>query len=143
MPTKAQRNSETDNESKIDGSMHLIQCTGTGPDGKNCVAWKSIWLPKRRPINFMDRPFLCGFCAAARFEECKTSPPSKNADIMSLFCADSNEQHGRRANIRIFQVEEINDEDVYERVVKVAKDIGVTIPKQDIKVYRRQPSRNP
>ena len=37
MLTKAQANSVTDNESNIDESMHLIQCTETGPDCKNCV----------------------------------------------------------------------------------------------------------
>ena len=52
---------------------------------------------------------------------------------MSLFCKDSDEQFGRRDIIRSFGVEEIN-EDVYERVIEVAKDIGVTISKQDISV---------
>ena len=60
----------------------------------------------------MDRPFLCGFCAASGFEEGKTSPPSKNADTTSLFSGDSNEQHGRRDNIHIFGVEENIVEDV-------------------------------
>ena len=35
-------------------------------------------------------------------------------------------KYGRRDNIRIFGVENI-DEDVYERVVEVAKDIRVTV----------------
>ena len=45
MPTKARRYSVRDNERYIDGSMHLIQCNGIGPDGKDCIAWTSIWLP--------------------------------------------------------------------------------------------------
>ena len=84
MPTKARPNSVADKESNNDGSMQLIQCTGTGPDGKDCVAWTCIWLPKGIPRNFMDRPFLCGFCTASGFEECKTSAPSNNSDITSL-----------------------------------------------------------
>ena len=28
-----------DNENNNDWSMDLIQCTGTGRDGKDCVAW--------------------------------------------------------------------------------------------------------
>ena len=71
--------------------------------------------------------FACGF------EQYETSPTSNNADLMSLFCKDSDEQFGRRDNIRSFGVEEFN-EDVNERVIEVAKDIGVTISKQDISV---------
>ena len=87
-----------DNERNNDGSMHLIQCTGTSPYGKDCVVWTSVWLPKRISRNFMDRPFISGFCTASGYEERKTSPPS-NADITNLFCADLNEQYGRRDNI--------------------------------------------
>ena len=92
-----------------------------GPaDDKDCLAWTSTWLPKQIPRKFMDCTFLCGFCAASVFEECKTSPSSNNADITSLFCADLNERYGRRDNIRIFGVEENYDEDVKERVVDAA-----------------------
>ena len=119
MRTKAQRKSVTDNESINDGSMHLIQCTETGPNGKHCDAWTSI----RRTENFMDRPFSCGFYSASGFKEYKKSPPSNNADITSSFCADSNEQYGRRDNVCIAGVEEIIGVDVYERVVEVANDI--------------------
>ena len=62
---------------------------------------------------------------------------------MSSFCADSSEQYCRPDNISIFAVEEINDEDLSERMVKVANDIGVTVSKQDISVCHRPPSRNP
>ena len=86
MPTKARRNSVTDSESNNDGSRHLIHCTRTGPDGKHCVVSTSIWLPKRILINFIDRPFVSDFCAASRFEECKTSPPSTIANITSFLC---------------------------------------------------------
>ena len=61
MPTKAQQYSVTDNESNNGGSMHLIQCTGTGPDGKEFVAWTSICLSKRIVRNFMDRLFYVVF----------------------------------------------------------------------------------
>ena len=123
MPNKARRKSVTNNESNNDGSMHHIQSTGTCPDGKDCVAWTSIWLTKRIPSNFMDRPFSRDFRAASGFEECKSSPPSNNADITKLFCADPNEQYGRDI-ILIFGVE-INDENknVYERVVELTNDI--------------------
>ena len=79
-PKQPRQLSTADSESNIDGSMHVIQCTGTDPDGKGCVAWISIWLPQRIPRNFIDRPFVRGFCTASGFEECKRSPPSKNAD---------------------------------------------------------------
>ena len=61
MPTNAGQNSVTDNESNVYGLMHLIQCTGTIPVGKDCVAWNSIWLPKRISGKFMDRPFYVVF----------------------------------------------------------------------------------
>ena len=83
-----------------------------------------------------------GFRAASGFGECKTSPPSNNSVLTSLFCADSNEQYDRRDNIRIFGLEEINDEDVYESVVEMANNIGVTISKQYISVSHHLPSTN-
>ena len=138
MPTKAWRNSVADNEGNNDGSVHLIQCTRTGPDGKDCVA--SIWLPQRKARNFMDRHFFMWFCVASGIEKCKTLPPSDNADITSLFCADSNEQFGRRDNIRISGVEKFNDGVVFERVLEVASDIGVTISEQDISLCHHLPS---
>ena len=132
MPTKARRNFVADNESNNDGSIHLKQCTATGPESKDCVAWTSIWLPKRKPRNFIDRPFLSGFCSALGLIECKTSSPSKNTDFTSLFCANLIEQYGRLDNISVFGVEQNFDEDVFERVVEVTNNIGVTISKQDI-----------
>ena len=42
MPTKERKIYLTDYGSNKDRSMHLIQCTGTGPDVKDCVAWTSI-----------------------------------------------------------------------------------------------------
>ena len=110
MPTEGRQNFMTENESNNDGSKHLKQCTGNGPVGKDCVAWTSIKLSKRIRRVFMNLPFVCGFCAASGLEECKTFPPSNYTDFASLFCADSNEQYGRRDNIRICGVREINYE---------------------------------
>ena len=142
VPTKAGRTTVTDNESKNGGSMHLIQCTGIGLDGKDCASWTSIRLTKRITRNLMDYPFLCSFSAALVFQDCKTSPPSYDAGITNLFCAGSNEQCSWRDKISTLGVEENNDEDVFERVVKVVNYIGVTISKQDISVCPRRPSRN-
>ena len=133
----------TDNESNFYGSMHLSQGTGSRPDGKDCVARTSIWLPKRISRNFMDCPFLCGFCAESGLEERKTSLPSNKAVITSFFCVDLIEQNGRHDNIRILEVEEMTGEDVYERVVEVANDIRVTTSKQHVSVWHRLPYRNP
>ena len=64
------------------------------------------------------------FCAASGFEDWKTSQTSINALLRSVFSADLNEQWSRLDKIRIFEVEEIKDEDVNERVVEVANFIG-------------------
>ena len=131
MLTKSRQFSVTD-QSNNAGSMHLIQYTVRGPDDKDCYAWTSIKLRKR----------ISSFCAASGFEECKTSRSSNNADLMSFFCAESNEQYGQLDNIRIFGVEDINDEVVYERVLEVANYMGVRISKRDSSVCHRLPSRN-
>ena len=86
---------------------------------------------------------LCAFCAALGFEECKTSPPSKNTINTSLFCANSKYQSGRNDKIRSFWVDDVSDEDVIERVVEVANYFGLMISKQDISVSHRLLSRNP
>ena len=87
--------------------------------------------------------FFGGFCAASGFEECKTSPPTKNAGFRSFCCANLTEQYDRRDNIHIFEVEKRNDEVAYERVLEVGDNIGVTIFKQNISVSHPLPSRNP
>ena len=87
-------------------------------------------------------PLLCRFRAAAGFEVRKTSPPA-NIDITILFCADSNGQYGRGDNICIFENEDMDEKDVYERVVEVVNDVGVTISKHDISVCHHLPSREP
>ena len=140
LTTKERQTSVTDNESKNDGSMHIIQCTGTGPDGKDWFACTSE--TERIPKKFMDRPCLFDFCVVPGFEACNTSPASNNANITSSFSADSNENYARRDNIRIFGVEEINNEDVFGSVVGKASDLGVTISKQDISVCHCLPPRN-
>ena len=61
MLTKARQNSVRDNESNNDGSLHLIQSTGTGLDGKDRVTWTSIWLPELKSRNLMDRHFFVVF----------------------------------------------------------------------------------
>ena len=107
------------------------------------VLWTSTWLPNRIPRNFMYRPFVGGFCAALRFEECTTLPPSNNSDNNSLFRADWHEKHGRRDNIRICRIEKKNVDDVYDRVVKMANEIVVITSKQHISVCHLLPARNP
>ena len=143
MPTKAWRNCVTDNEGEKDGPTHLIQCTGIGPGDRDCVAWTSLWLPKRIPRKFMDRNVQCGFCATSGTGQCKTSPPSSNADFTTLRCAYSNELCGRRFSIFSFGVEDMNYEDVYERVAEVANDIGRTISNQKTSACKRLPCKNP
>ena len=96
----------------------------------------------------MNRPFLCGFCAASEVSELreKQSQDSEQSPITgkfsSLFNADSNEQYGRRDNIRIFGVKKEADEDVYQKVVDVAMKVGRQISKTDISICHRVPSSN-
>ena len=113
MLTQARQNSVTDNESCNDESKQLNQWTGIGQDSKDWVAWTCIWLPKRIARKFKDRPFFGRFRNASGFEVCKTSPPAQNVGFTRKSFADSNEQNGRRDNIRNFVVEEIKDEDVF------------------------------
>ena len=142
-----------------EGSVHLIECNGPGL-GKGCVAWVSTWLPEKLPKGFMNRKFLCGFCAAAEIEKLKeeTVEQVKSVDevkvklannvdqnksgLASLFSADTVEQYGRRDNIRIFGVKENNDEDIYQEVINVAKSAGVNMNKSDISICHRVPSRS-
>ena len=67
----------------------------------------------------MNRPFLCGFCAASEVSELHEKQPQESEQspitgkLSSLFNADSNEHYRRRDNIRIFVVKEEADDDVY------------------------------
>ena len=139
--TKPRQESVSEKE-KEKGAVHLIECNGPGLV-KGCVAWVSTWLPEKLPKGFMNRKFLCGFCAAAEIEKLKeeTVEQVKSVDevkvklannveqtksgLASLFSSDAVEQYGRRDNIRIFGVKEKADEDIYEEVINVAKSAGV------------------
>ena len=120
--------------------MHLIECNGDGVNGKGCVAWTSIWLPKKLPRGFNERRFLCGYCAADEVEQMKeklaksqqTSQPDQV--LGSVLSSDAIEQYGRRDNIRIFGVADVQDEDPYHTVIQVASEAGVTINCSDIRV---------
>ena len=128
-----------------DGMTHLFGCTGTAPDGSPCPAWVPTWLPKRVPRGFMERPILCGFCAAAQVAQLKATTfdakPDDTSKLFSLLQSDANEQYGRRDNIRIFGLDEAKDENPYDVVVHVAKLVRVNIKKTDISVCHRLPSR--
>ena len=97
---------------------------------------------------FMDRPFLCGFCAAAEVADLQsklakiTEKPQISGELSSLFNADSNQQYGRRDNVRIFGVEEAPNEDVYQAVIDVAEKAGCQVSRADISICHRVPSRN-
>ena len=58
----------------------------------------------------MNRPCLCGFCAASEVSELhekQSKDPEQSpitGELWSLFNADSNEQYGRRDNVRILGV---------------------------------------
>ena len=132
MPT-----TRTGSQSDEEGSTHLIECTGKGPDKwKGCQSWVPTWLPKKIHKGFMDRPFLCGFCAAAEVADLQSKlakiaeKPQISGELSSLFNADSNQQYGRRDNVRIFGVEEAPYEDVYQAVIDVAERRDVRYPER-------------
>lgn len=143
MPTTRQMSTSDD-----EGSLHLIECNGTGINGDGCVAWVSTWLPKKLPRGFNERRFLCGYCAASEVEALKQtlnnaplSTETQSSGLASVINADAVEQYGRRDNIRIFGMEEASGEDTYETVIQAAAATGVNITRADISVCHRLPSR--
>ena len=105
MPSK--RSTST---SENDGSWHEVECTGSGVDGNGCIAWSSVWLPRKIPRNFLSRPFLCGFCADAEIERLKTDQGGV-AHYSHLIEKDCLEQYRRKDTIRVFGVPEQQEED--------------------------------
>ena len=59
-------------------------------------------------------------------------------EFSSLFNIDSNEQHGRRDTVKVFEAKEA-DEDVHQKVVNVAMKVGQQISKTDISICHRVP----
>ena len=107
-----------------EGSTHLFECTERGQDGKICVVWIPKWLPKRIPRDFTNRPFVWRFCAATEDAELRTTAatPKDSAistKLTSPFNVDSNNQHDRWDNVRIFGVYEEADEDVCQKLFDV------------------------
>ena len=142
MPSKP-KGSVSEETGEEAGLTHLFGCTGRSPDGSPCPAWVPTWLPKLVPRGFMERPFLCGFCAAEEVAKLKTNstPNDEASKLFSLLQSDANEQYGRRHNILIFGLEESPDEGPYQAVLDVANMVGVEIQKSYISVCHRVPSR--
>ena len=128
-----------------DGKNNLIECSGPGQDGNGCVAWVPVWLPKRLPKKFTERPFLCGYRAFTQVEklrkESHRDSKVQETRLSCLFLSDANEQYGRRENVRIFGVEGQTGEDVYQQVVDVVNRTGFETCKSDISVCHRLPAR--
>ena len=104
---------------------------------------------KNRKKRIHESHFLCGFCAASEVSELcekQSKEPEQSpitGEFFSLLNADSNEQYGRRDDVRIFGVKEEADEDVYEKVVDVAMKVGHQMSKTGIiSICHRVPSRN-
>lgn len=64
-----------------DGSEHFVECSGSGLNNLGCVAWVHVWLPMKIPKGFMDRPFLCGYCAAAEMNELSSKLDNMKSDL--------------------------------------------------------------
>ena len=86
--------------------------------------------PEEIPKGLMNRPVLCDFCAASEVSELRenqSKDPEQSpitGELSSKINADSNEQYGKRDNIRIFGVKEEADKDVYQKVVDGALKRG-------------------
>ena len=142
MPCKARQNSVTGNEINIMSQCISFNALGPVPTAK-IVFCGHLYVCLSA---YQDTSWIAFFYVVfALHRGLKTAkqPPSNIADITSLFCADSNEQYGRCDTISILGVAEINAEDVYERKVEVANDIGVTTSGKDISLCHCLPSRNP
>ena len=87
-------------------------------------------------------PLSSGFSTPSRFEE-RNNATVIYHQYLEFFCPDSIKQNGRRDQTRIFVVHEMNDGDVYERVVEVANEIGLTKCNWIIAVCHGVPPRNP
>ena len=104
--------------------------------------------PEKDPQGFHGPPFLCGFCAAAEVAVLQSKlakiaeKPQISGELSRLSNADSNQQYGRRNNVRIFGEEEVPNEDVYQAVIDVAEKAGCQVSRADISICHKVPSRN-
>ena len=104
--------------------------------------------PKKNTQRIRKSSFFVWFCAASEVSELreKQSQHSEQSPITgklsSLFNADSNEQYGRRDNVRTFGLKEEDDENVYQKVDDVAMKVGHQISITDISICHRVSSRN-
>ena len=106
----------------IDGSWHEVECTGPGLGYGACIAWTSVWFPRKIPRNFLSRPFLFGFSAAEAVESLKSARGVAN--YSHLIEANYFEQCGCRENVNTFRVPGEEAEDPYEELTEVAAKRG-------------------
>ena len=102
--------------SKRDGSYleesinHLVECTWPGIDGKGCIIGTNTWVPTLIPKNVRKVVTVC--------QELERKRCSAVGDLPSVIEAEGIEQYGHRENVRIFDVDKDQGEDVLAEVVK-------------------------
>ena len=121
------------------GSYHLVECSGLDTKGSQCQVWSRVWVPERVPADLFSQPFLCGFCCAA--ELVKAQQKVEKPWGQGMFEADAIEQYGRRENIRIHGLEEVQGEDPYKTVTDLAESCGVPLKREEISVCHRLPTK--
>ena len=86
------------------GNNHLVKCTGVV--GGSCIGWIDIRVPTLIPKIVFTGPFLNGFFTVEELEKGRCSVVE---GLFPLFEGNSNEQLGRRENVRVFGVKDEPD----------------------------------
>ena len=133
----------------VKGSNHEIQCTNLG-----CEIWTDVWIPLKVPKGFLNRPFLCGFCCAAKLnalditltEEVQNvkqsyvniaknnsvqEPPNK-LDLAREIRMEQKAQLAKEKNLVITSdiIDKNTDEKIF--VEEIARDLKIELSPEDI-----------
>ena len=164
MPSKTPKSPE--------GSVHDIECTGPGHDGKGCQNAVPTWLPKKLTRNFaqrvVQRKFLCGYCAATtatdhdtrinllsqqvselaeKLEGVAEQPRTENTSIPQhvndAVATDNMRQENLQKAIRITNIPELQDENLVEEVLKISRFLNIAVTAEDVEQAYRSGTRQP
>ena len=126
-----------------EGSTRLIECTGKGQTGNGCVSWVPTWFLKKIPKGFINRSFLCGFCAAAEVADLQPKQKTLNSlwsvENWGVYLMQTQTNSEGTMYEQLGYMRKKN-EDVYQTVINVAKKTRSQVSRADISICHRVPT---
>ena len=86
----SEEESDNDATKETKGYNHQVQCTKNG-----CEIWTDVWIPVKVPGKFLERPFYCGFCSAAKLESIDHNHKEEIQNLQYTYAEMTKQDHNK------------------------------------------------